>query len=197
MGGLRRQSCVLYWAGGILGCVYMSLFGLQENKQVIMCTTVLPNKLVEVNPWLFSSYWCLLAFPLSVTMWASCCNWFCLDGSPEEMQAPQGARAQAYSNPGYSSFPSPTASEQSCKACGLHFDSSSRKVSCESFPRCHWLKGMVSLQYALCLPLTTKGSMKRNGCALEASDLRIPYGKGHLVFASVSCCHSFAISRHC
>ncbi|XP_042735394.1 E3 ubiquitin-protein ligase rififylin isoform X2 [Lagopus leucura] len=63
-------------------------------------------------------------------MWASCCNWFCLDGSPEEMQAPQGARAQAYSNPGYSSFPSPTASEQSCKACGLHFDSSSRKHIC-------------------------------------------------------------------
>ncbi|XP_072209960.1 E3 ubiquitin-protein ligase rififylin isoform X3 [Excalfactoria chinensis] len=64
------------------------------------------------------------------TMWASCCNWFCLDGSPEEMQAPQGARAQAYSNPGYSSFPSPTASEHSCKACGLHFDSSSRKHIC-------------------------------------------------------------------
>ncbi|KFP72756.1 E3 ubiquitin-protein ligase rififylin [Acanthisitta chloris] len=65
-------------------------------------------------------------------MWASCCNWFCLDGSPEEIQPqPQpGARAQAYSNPGYSSFPSPTASEQSCKACGVHFDSSSRKHIC-------------------------------------------------------------------
>ncbi|NXJ02582.1 RFFL ligase, partial [Psophia crepitans] len=67
-------------------------------------------------------------------MWASCCNWFCLDGSPEEMQAQpqQGARAQAqaYSNPGYSSYPSPTASEQSCKACGVHFDSSSRKHIC-------------------------------------------------------------------
>ncbi|NXT52644.1 RFFL ligase, partial [Pluvianellus socialis] len=65
-------------------------------------------------------------------MWASCCNWFCLDGSPEEMQPQpqQGAGAQAYSNPGYSSFPSPTASEQSCKACGVHFDSSSRKHIC-------------------------------------------------------------------
>ncbi|KFQ13991.1 E3 ubiquitin-protein ligase rififylin [Leptosomus discolor] len=63
-------------------------------------------------------------------MWASCCNWFCLDGSPEEMQPPQGARAQAYSNPGYSSYPSPTASEQSCKACGVHFDGSSRKYIC-------------------------------------------------------------------
>ncbi|NXQ67222.1 RFFL ligase, partial [Quiscalus mexicanus] len=63
-------------------------------------------------------------------MWASCCNWFCVDGSPEEMQPPPAARAQAYSNPGYSSFPSPTASEQSCKACGLHFDSSSSKHIC-------------------------------------------------------------------
>ncbi|KFQ61646.1 E3 ubiquitin-protein ligase rififylin [Pelecanus crispus] len=65
-------------------------------------------------------------------MWASCCNWFCVDGSPEEMQPQpqQGARAQAYSNPGYSSYPSPTASEQSCKACGVHFDNSSRKHIC-------------------------------------------------------------------
>ncbi|NXK86290.1 RFFL ligase, partial [Formicarius rufipectus] len=65
-------------------------------------------------------------------MWASCCNWFCLDGSPEETQPqPQPpARAQAYSNPGYSSFPSPTASEQSCKACGVHFDSSAGKQIC-------------------------------------------------------------------
>ncbi|KFP57374.1 E3 ubiquitin-protein ligase rififylin [Cariama cristata] len=65
-------------------------------------------------------------------MWASCCSWLCLDGSPEEMQPQpqQGARAQAYSNPGYSSYPSPTASEQSCKACGVHFDSSSRKHIC-------------------------------------------------------------------
>ncbi|KFP89731.1 E3 ubiquitin-protein ligase rififylin, partial [Apaloderma vittatum] len=65
-------------------------------------------------------------------MWASCCNWFCLDGSPDEMQppSPPGARAQAYSNPGYSSFPSPTAAEQSCRACGRHFDSFSRKHTC-------------------------------------------------------------------
>ncbi|NWV00746.1 RFFL ligase, partial [Upupa epops] len=63
-------------------------------------------------------------------MWASCCNWFCLEGSPEEMQPQPGARAQAYSNPGYSSYPSPTISEQSCKACGMHFDSSSRKHIC-------------------------------------------------------------------
>ncbi|NWS84809.1 RFFL ligase, partial [Toxostoma redivivum] len=63
-------------------------------------------------------------------MWASCCNWFCVDGSPEEMQPPPAAPAQAYSNPGYSSFPSPTAPEHSCKACGVHFDSSSSKHIC-------------------------------------------------------------------
>ncbi|XP_018774883.1 E3 ubiquitin-protein ligase rififylin isoform X1 [Serinus canaria] len=78
-----------------------------------------------------SSSWAVLTTYLQIgTMWASCCNWFCVDGSPEEMQPPPAARAQAYSNPGYSSFPSPTASEQSCKACGMHFDSSSSKHIC-------------------------------------------------------------------
>ncbi|XP_043439639.1 E3 ubiquitin-protein ligase rififylin isoform X3 [Prionailurus bengalensis] len=60
-------------------------------------------------------------------MWATCCNWFCLDGQPEEVPPPQGARTQAYSNPGYSSFPSPTGSEPSCKACGAHFANMARK----------------------------------------------------------------------
>ncbi|XP_022422101.1 E3 ubiquitin-protein ligase rififylin isoform X2 [Delphinapterus leucas] len=63
-------------------------------------------------------------------MWATCCNWFCLDGQPEEAPPPQGARTQAYSNPGYSSFPSPTGSEPNCKACGAHFASMARKQTC-------------------------------------------------------------------
>ncbi|XP_038533269.1 E3 ubiquitin-protein ligase rififylin isoform X4 [Canis lupus familiaris] len=63
-------------------------------------------------------------------MWATCCNWFCLDGQPEEAPPPQGARTQAYSNPGYSSFPSPTGSEPSCKACGAHFANMARKQTC-------------------------------------------------------------------
>ncbi|XP_077168301.1 E3 ubiquitin-protein ligase rififylin isoform X2 [Paroedura picta] len=65
-------------------------------------------------------------------MWAACCSWSCLNGLPEEMQAhpQQGTRTQAYSNAGYSSFPSPTGSEQSCKACGAHFSSSSLKHIC-------------------------------------------------------------------
>ncbi|XP_004707021.1 E3 ubiquitin-protein ligase rififylin [Echinops telfairi] len=63
-------------------------------------------------------------------MWATCCNWLCLDGQPEEVPAPQGARAQAYSNPGYSSFPSPTGSEPSCRGCGAHFANTARKQTC-------------------------------------------------------------------
>ncbi|KAM9210476.1 E3 ubiquitin-protein ligase rififylin isoform 2-T3 [Dugong dugon] len=63
-------------------------------------------------------------------MWATCCNWFCLDGQPEEAPPPQGARTQAYSNPGYSSFPSPTGSQPSCRGCGAHFANMARKQTC-------------------------------------------------------------------
>ncbi|XP_008945831.1 PREDICTED: E3 ubiquitin-protein ligase rififylin [Merops nubicus] len=63
-------------------------------------------------------------------MWAGCCNWFCLDGSPEEMQAPAPGAARAYSNPGYSSHPSPSTPEQSCAACGVPLHSSVGKNVC-------------------------------------------------------------------
>lgn len=46
------------------------------------------------------------------------------------MQPQPGVRAQAYTNAGYSSYPSPTASEQSCKACGVRFNNSSGKHIC-------------------------------------------------------------------
>uniref|UniRef100_A0A8D2CWY2 Ring finger and FYVE like domain containing E3 ubiquitin protein ligase n=1 Tax=Sciurus vulgaris TaxID=55149 RepID=A0A8D2CWY2_SCIVU len=62
-------------------------------------------------------------------MWATCCNWFCLDGQPEEVPPAPGARTQAYSNPGYSSFPSPTGLEPSCKACGANFANTDRKAN--------------------------------------------------------------------
>ncbi|XP_038615303.1 E3 ubiquitin-protein ligase rififylin [Tachyglossus aculeatus] len=51
-------------------------------------------------------------------MWAACCNWFCLDGQPEPPPQPLGARARAYSNPGFSAHPSPTEAEPACRACG-------------------------------------------------------------------------------
>nr|XP_034994763.1 E3 ubiquitin-protein ligase rififylin [Zootoca vivipara]XP_034994764.1 E3 ubiquitin-protein ligase rififylin [Zootoca vivipara]XP_034994766.1 E3 ubiquitin-protein ligase rififylin [Zootoca vivipara] len=65
-------------------------------------------------------------------MWATCCNWFCLNGQPEEIQhrPQQGTRAQAYANAGYSSFPSPTGPEQGCKGCGARFSNASLKHIC-------------------------------------------------------------------
>lgn len=73
---------------------------------------------------------CVFLSP-SVTMWAACCNWFCLHGQPEDIQhrSQQGSRNQAYANAGYSSFPSPTGAEQNCKSCGVRFSNSSLKVS--------------------------------------------------------------------
>uniref|UniRef100_A0A8D2KR88 RING-type E3 ubiquitin transferase n=1 Tax=Varanus komodoensis TaxID=61221 RepID=A0A8D2KR88_VARKO len=63
-------------------------------------------------------------------MWAACCNWFCLNGQPEEIQHRPQPGTRAYANAGYSSFPSPTGSEQSCKACGARFGSASLKRIC-------------------------------------------------------------------
>ena len=88
-------------------------------------------------------------------MWATCCNWFCLDGQPEEAPPPQGARTQAYSNPGYSSFPSPTGSEPNCKACGAHFASMARKVSvdlsaCSAAVASGPQAGLLTLPWCLC-----------------------------------------------
>ncbi|XP_072603816.1 E3 ubiquitin-protein ligase rififylin isoform X9 [Vulpes vulpes] len=77
-----------------------------------------------------SPFWIFQRGEEDFIMWATCCNWFCLDGQPEEAPPPQGARTQAYSNPGYSSFPSPTGSEPSCKACGAHFANMARKQTC-------------------------------------------------------------------
>ncbi|KAM4627994.1 E3 ubiquitin-protein ligase rififylin [Polymixia lowei] len=62
-------------------------------------------------------------------MWASCCNWFCVDSEPVE--EPSGARRhQAYTNSGYSSHPSPPQPEHTCKACGGRFDADARKHVC-------------------------------------------------------------------
>uniref|UniRef100_G1M7N1 RING-type E3 ubiquitin transferase n=3 Tax=Ailuropoda melanoleuca TaxID=9646 RepID=G1M7N1_AILME len=86
-------------------------------------------------------------------MWATCCNWFCLDGQPEEGPPAQGARTQAYSNPGYSSFPSPTGSEPSCKACGTHFANTARKQTCLDCKKnfCMTCSSQVGSGLRLCL----------------------------------------------
>lgn len=68
-------------------------------------------------------------------MWAACCNWFCLNGQPEDLPHRPQAGTRAYANGGYSSFPSsPTGLEQSCRACRARFHSSSLKVSARGFP---------------------------------------------------------------
>ncbi|MCJ8740166.1 hypothetical protein PDJAM_G00055790 [Pangasius djambal] len=65
-------------------------------------------------------------------MWASCCNWLCLDSPTVEESGSRrpSSRHQAYSNSGYSSYPSPTAPEHTCKACGGRFGALERKHVC-------------------------------------------------------------------
>ncbi|XP_063061705.1 E3 ubiquitin-protein ligase rififylin isoform X2 [Engraulis encrasicolus] len=65
-------------------------------------------------------------------MLASCCSWFCLDSGPgEEAGSGGGGGArQAYTNSGFSSYPSPTAVDHTCKACGGRFDTLARKHVC-------------------------------------------------------------------
>ncbi|XP_016326336.1 E3 ubiquitin-protein ligase rififylin-like [Sinocyclocheilus anshuiensis] len=64
-------------------------------------------------------------------MWASCCGWFCLDDSTVD-DTRSSTRHQAFTNSGFSSYPSPPAPEQTCKACGGRFDSHARKSLAEA-----------------------------------------------------------------
>ncbi|XP_029922428.1 E3 ubiquitin-protein ligase rififylin [Myripristis murdjan] len=59
-------------------------------------------------------------------MWASCCNWMCMDSANEE-QVGGARRQQSYTNSAFSSQPSP---EHTCKACGGRFDTPARKHVC-------------------------------------------------------------------
>ncbi|XP_067306242.1 E3 ubiquitin-protein ligase rififylin isoform X2 [Pseudorasbora parva] len=62
-------------------------------------------------------------------MWASCCGWLCLDESTVE-DTRSSSHHQAFTNSGFSSYPSPSAPEHTCKACGGRFDSLARKHVC-------------------------------------------------------------------
>ncbi|XP_059370922.1 E3 ubiquitin-protein ligase rififylin isoform X2 [Carassius carassius] len=62
-------------------------------------------------------------------MWASCCGWLCLDDSTVD-DTRSSTRHQAFTNSGFSSYPSPLAPEPTCKACGGRFDSHTRKHVC-------------------------------------------------------------------
>ncbi|XP_051891815.1 E3 ubiquitin-protein ligase rififylin isoform X2 [Pristis pectinata] len=62
-------------------------------------------------------------------MWASCCNWFCVDN--QTMDEPEyNPRRQAYTNAGYNSQSSPPGLENTCRACGSQFENASRKHVC-------------------------------------------------------------------
>ncbi|MBN3309037.1 RFFL ligase, partial [Amia calva] len=83
-------------------------------------------------------------------MWASCCNWLCLDTG--EVEESGSTRRRAYTNSGYSGYPSPPNPELTCRACRGRCDSPSRRHVCvdckklycsscalqrELIPRCH------------------------------------------------------------
>ncbi|XP_041096925.1 E3 ubiquitin-protein ligase rififylin isoform X2 [Polyodon spathula] len=62
-------------------------------------------------------------------MWASCCNWLCLDTQPLEEER-RGSQRQAYTNSGFRASPPRPAPEHTCKACGSQFSTISRKHVC-------------------------------------------------------------------
>ncbi|KAM4046259.1 E3 ubiquitin-protein ligase rififylin isoform 2-T6 [Anomaloglossus baeobatrachus] len=59
-------------------------------------------------------------------MWAACCNWFCIDAEPEEIN--QSART--HDRPNENSRTSPPAPEPTCTACGTRMQNTSRKNPC-------------------------------------------------------------------
>ncbi|XP_026233481.1 E3 ubiquitin-protein ligase rififylin [Anabas testudineus] len=63
-------------------------------------------------------------------MFASCCNWLCMDSTNVELSDGNERRNQSYTNSAFSSQPSPPPPEHTCKACGGHFDTTARKHVC-------------------------------------------------------------------
>ncbi|XP_045929139.1 E3 ubiquitin-protein ligase rififylin [Micropterus dolomieu] len=63
-------------------------------------------------------------------MFASCCNWLCMDSADVEPAGGGERRPQSYTNSAFSSQPSPLAPEHTCKACGGRFDTPTKKHVC-------------------------------------------------------------------
>uniref|UniRef100_A0A8C9Z0Y5 RING-type E3 ubiquitin transferase n=1 Tax=Sander lucioperca TaxID=283035 RepID=A0A8C9Z0Y5_SANLU len=65
-------------------------------------------------------------------MFASCCNWLCMDSGEGVGQSAAERRHQSYTNSGFNSQPSPSGSpsEPSCKACGGRLDTPATKHVC-------------------------------------------------------------------
>ncbi|XP_018518394.1 E3 ubiquitin-protein ligase rififylin [Lates calcarifer] len=63
-------------------------------------------------------------------MWASCCNWLCMDSADAEQSGGGERRHQSYTNSAFTNQPSPTPPEHTCKACGGRFDTPAKKHVC-------------------------------------------------------------------
>nr|XP_046246046.1 E3 ubiquitin-protein ligase rififylin isoform X2 [Scatophagus argus] len=63
-------------------------------------------------------------------MFASCCNWLCMDTADEAQPGEGERRPQSYTNSAFSSQPSPPPPEHTCKACGGSFDTPAKKHVC-------------------------------------------------------------------
>ncbi|XP_013888081.1 E3 ubiquitin-protein ligase rififylin [Austrofundulus limnaeus] len=61
-------------------------------------------------------------------MFASCCNWLCMDSVDVDRSGGSARHQQSYTNSGFNSQPSPP--EHTCKACGSSFDTPARKHVC-------------------------------------------------------------------
>lgn len=100
-------------------------------------------------------------------MWASCCGWLCLDDS--SMEDTRGSQQrQAFTNTGFSSYPSPTAPEHTCKSCGGRFDSLTRKHVCMDCKKsyCSQCSTQQELQPWLC-----RTCQRFRGILLERAEL--------------------------
>nr|XP_057935328.1 E3 ubiquitin-protein ligase rififylin [Doryrhamphus excisus]XP_057935329.1 E3 ubiquitin-protein ligase rififylin [Doryrhamphus excisus]XP_057935330.1 E3 ubiquitin-protein ligase rififylin [Doryrhamphus excisus] len=62
-------------------------------------------------------------------MWASCCNWMCLDSVDDERGGRAEPHPQSYTNSAFSSQPSHPP-EHTCKACGRRLDTPTTKHVC-------------------------------------------------------------------
>ncbi|XP_069581486.1 E3 ubiquitin-protein ligase rififylin [Brachyistius frenatus] len=63
-------------------------------------------------------------------MFASCCNWLCMDSADVEESGGGDRRHQSYTNSAFSSQPSPPPPEHICKTCGGPLDTPAKKHVC-------------------------------------------------------------------
>lgn len=63
-------------------------------------------------------------------MFASCCNWLCVDSADAEQSDEGEQHHRSYTNSAFNSQPSPPPPEPTCKACGGRFDTPAKKHVC-------------------------------------------------------------------